>query len=801
MAETVVRFRGDAKDLNAKLAQVQRGLGGLQARSATANRALGSIQKSAGAVSSALRVAATAFAAFATTRAVGGILSATQSMEGFRTQLTTYLGSQERANAELGRLSKLARGLPQDVNQLTEAFVILNRSGISTTNENMTAFSKIAASNSKSIVQFAEAVADGMNGEFERFKEFGIKVSKESDGLVARLGSTQVATAKNSEELVNQLANLGKEGGKFANVTVGALTLSLSNFRGALFETSAAVGSGGFGAAVAELTDELTALISGSTDVVDGIGNKLTRAFLTAVAVGKFFIANIALIGKALLILMGIKIGLFFANMARAIILIALPALVMLGKGIRQAASALLFFVPGGPLVKGVIAGIGGLAAAWGLYKGATSEAAKETVDSFLDIDGILSGLGVQGLGELRKELSEVNAEAQRLSEESRKTTKAMTEEAAAVAAIKDEFDKKAQSIAQQNKDFDKYLAAKQEEYRITKLSAAEQEKEKELKAATSKLQRDLTSDEQKRLGTMVLENVELDKQLATQLALSTAIKEALAPSTDIEAVGAGASAVKKFNPAQTMKDDYETALRGLKLLRDGDRISEAEYLDTKLKMHRAYEDDLFDLQKSQAEARLRLNGVTNDEIINATMSQMEQVKMIQTGGVQGIQGVMGATANVFQSLGTMNRKAFETYKKLAIAQALMSTYQAAAMAIAFPPGPPLSFIYVAGAVAAGLAQVNAIRSQSFSGRQLGGPVMGGQGYLVGENGPELFTPNTTGSITRNGDLGGGGDVNVNFQIIANDTVGFDELLFNRRGLITQIVSDAMQERGQRSII
>jgi hypothetical protein len=78
---------------------------------------------------------------------------------------------------------------------------------------------------------------------------------------------------------------------------------------------------------------------------------------------------------------------------------------------------------------------------------------------------------------------------------------------------------------------------------------------------------------------------------------------------------------------------------------------------------------------------------------------------------------------------------------------------------------------------------------------------MGGQTYMVGENGPELFTPNTTGSITRNQDLGGSSPTNINFTIVANDTQGFDQLLSSRKGVIQQIISDAMLERGQRSIV
>jgi SLT domain-containing protein len=127
-----------------------------------------------------------------------------------------------------------------------------------------------------------------------------------------------------------------------------------------------------------------------------------------------------------------------------------------------------------------------------------------------------------------------------------------------------------------------------------------------------------------------------------------------------------------------------------------------------------------------------------------------------------------------------------------------MNTYMAVTKALATYPFP-FSLIAAGGALAFGLAQVAQIRSQSYSGRALGGPVMGGETYMVGESGPELFTPQGTGSITRNGDLQGGGPVSVEFTIVANDTQGFDALLASRRGVITQIISDAMLERGQRS--
>lgn len=150
----------------------------------------------------------------------------------------------------------------------------------------------------------------------------------------------------------------------------------------------------------------------------------------------------------------------------------------------------------------------------------------------------------------------------------------------------------------------------------------------------------------------------------------------------------------------------------------------------------------------------------------------------------------------VFASLGAQNKKAFEASKALAVASAVMNTYQGATKALATYPWP-FGLIAAAAAVAAGFAQVNAIKSQQYSGKMVGGAVAGAGSYIVGEKGPELFTPGVTGNITPNHQMNNG-STNVNFTIVANDTAGFDELLTSRRGVITQIISDAMLERGQR---
>ncbi|MDM0024073.1 phage tail tape measure protein [Variovorax saccharolyticus] len=53
--------------------------------------------------------------------------------------------------------------------------------------------------------------------------------------------------------------------------------------------------------------------------------------------------------------------------------------------------------------------------------------------------------------------------------------------------------------------------------------------------------------------------------------------------------------------------------------------------------------------------------------------------------------------------------------------------------------------------------------------RASGGPVDGGMSYLVGENGPEMFTPNTAGAIIPNHALSGGAPTVNNFSFTVGD--------------------------------
>jgi len=91
--------------------------------------------------------------------------------------------------------------------------------------------------------------------------------------------------------------------------------------------------------------------------------------------------------------------------------------------------------------------------------------------------------------------------------------------------------------------------------------------------------------------------------------------------------------------------------------------------------------------------------------------------------------------------------------------------------------------------------------AKSFLGFAKGGAVSKGQPVVVGERGAEVFVPNSTGQITQSARGTGGGQTTVNFNINTLDASGFDDLLVRNRGTITQIINNAVNERGSRNLI
>lgn len=81
-------------------------------------------------------------------------------------------------------------------------------------------------------------------------------------------------------------------------------------------------------------------------------------------------------------------------------------------------------------------------------------------------------------------------------------------------------------------------------------------------------------------------------------------------------------------------------------------------------------------------------------------------------------------------------------------------------------------------------------------GRATGGPVSPGRGYLVGENGPELFVPTASGRIAANQGTGSaGGDVRVAIQLATPRGTSAPTAMQRSSRQVASAVRRALQDR------
>ena len=138
----------------------------------------------------------------------------------------------------------------------------------------------------------------------------------------------------------------------------------------------------------------------------------------------------------------------------------------------------------------------------------------------------------------------------------------------------------------------------------------------------------------------------------------------------------------------------------------------------------------------------------------------------------------------------------FRLYQAAAITNTTMSTYEAATKALTAGPiaGPILAGVIYA----LGMANVRKIANEKPPQRYLGGDVAMNKSYIVGERGPELFTPGRTGTITPNNAISKSTPVLININAV--DARGIDSLLHERRDTLVAIINQSLQRQTRRAI-
>lgn len=178
------------------------------------------------------------------------------------------------------------------------------------------------------------------------------------------------------------------------------------------------------------------------------------------------------------------------------------------------------------------------------------------------------------------------------------------------------------------------------------------------------------------------------------------------------------------------------------------------------------------------------------------------EVKM-QT--LTALQGAFGTIAQAGEDATAVQRAAFLAQQAIAVASIIVATNAAAAKAGEAASGAGIGAWLASrtGIMVAGYASAGMVAGQSIASFEGGGITFNGvrAGGMDGKGGRlAMVHPNEKITDLEKSGNGETTPVAVTFQIMANDTRGFDQLLYSRRGQIVNMINQAMNNSGKRGI-
>ncbi|EKE78427.1 hypothetical protein [Oceanibaculum indicum] len=219
----------------------------------------------------------TAFAALGLGLAAREFFNVNLTAERLSAQLETTTGSVTGARNAFAELEKFAARTPFSLDQITEAFIRLNNLGLKASEEALLSYSDISAGMGRDIMQWVEAVADAVTGEFERLKEFGIRASQDGDRVRLTFKGITTEIGKSAAEIETFLIRLGQV--NFAGASelqMARLTGRISNLADEYAKFVRLVGGGAFVPAISAAIGDLNDQIAESGKAIRDFGTQLS---------------------------------------------------------------------------------------------------------------------------------------------------------------------------------------------------------------------------------------------------------------------------------------------------------------------------------------------------------------------------------------------------------------------------------------------------------------------------------------------------------------------------------------------
>jgi phage-related protein len=716
------------------------------------------------------------------------LVSVSRQFEILRASLKTTIGTVEGANQAFEALQQFAATTPYDLAQTTEAFIKLANLGLTPSERALKAYGDTAAAMGKDLGEFVQAVSRSVSGEFDPLKQFGIQASKEAEGIRFTFRGVSTTVRQSAKDIEEYFIKLGQQkfaGGmeERAKTLDGALS-NLADTWDSLFDTIGRAGS----------ADLIQKVIRGATEalqeLIDMIASGELQGYIEAIG------------SKFTSIFGGMAADLEATNM---IVTAFFKDLGFQGESVFKSLWEAFKNIPEN--VTAVVRGIGtAIGAGWEGLQTIDRGIRRFFSDSFSYVvriakitgDAIWSALNPTdlkktGVTEFAKRLAEATKEyavttAANLGGVTRELEGVWDSFGDGITVIMNERDAAVSSFS------DQITAAKKlrAEYDALQKSKSESAKSTDrlgglTPGASSK--RSISSEERGRFDalreSLQLEETSIAESYKKRLAL---IRDNTEDNNDLRVqlerelnMKVGEEYEKAFQSRKSKVMALEEDLR--KAVAEG-RFSDADALSIQLKSEEQRIADSYAARKEQILADTQ---TTEDEklmLLTALETKYtEQQRQFEAARHKATMTQVGDFfGNISQMASAFGKKGSKIAKAAAIAQTTIKTYESATSAYAALAGipyvgPALGAAAAGAAIAAGMANVAAIKSQDYAGAYaMGGMIPAGKVGLVGETGqPELVRgPAVVTGVRDTANILGrsGGNGASNISVVINNEAG-----------------------------
>lgn len=712
---------------------------------------------------------AVAFGAFtAARRAAGFIFETNKEFQQLEARLESITGSVQGAETAFQLITDFAIETPFEVANLTEAFTLLQAVGIEPTADMLRDLGNFAAAFGADIMEFTNAVIRAGAGEAEALKRFGVVARVEGEQLEVTFRGVTQTVDREFGAVVDLFRQISAENfGTAMAVQMETIVGSISNLQDAAALAAKEVGEQGLNQAINDLAKELTEALKVNEDFARSLGQNLADGVRISGAALQALIEHMDAIVLAMQVLTGAAIGSGLARLTRGIWGAATAA-----GGLSAALAAnpvgiilTLAGAIGGPLLAGLISSRGEAEA----LNQALSDAAKSfDTMSAAEMDASIAKAETE-LARLRSNDVAFNlfpaGHPNRAQHELEKDLQEalLADLQRRRAALAPASSDSTAGVEQASKDFDKLTQSLQEQ--LVTLRDGERA------AFAYALSLEDLTDKQRAALLEQFDAIQAqrDDNDAKKKATEEAQKNAEAVANTIERLSEqnmellmGEDALLRYTLASKGATEADIQ-RAIGLAQANRELAEAQ---------RKAEQDAAQVAR-EAQARLEA-----------------QAQQLQNAADR----MAGAVSDAFIEWVSGAEKAEEAFRNL-VDGVIRETARLVTQRTITEPLAQF-IVGLLGGVGGGSGAGQIVGDAVFGGfAASGGPVSGGTSYIVGEQGPELFTPGSSGFITPNHAMGGNVvNQTVQFNISALDAPGVSELLMGQKATLALIVREAAQE-------